>query len=373
MPEMREHTHDRWRCAGAVLNSTQRGGRGRTRSRQKRRHTRAHWPLFQKSLGRLRPAGEEEGEGEERRHGDRARGARAGKREGGRRRALSLGELQSERNTRRAGVGKDGGDRKRTCAAADAQWTAARQGPRALSLLDSMQTPQSHPIPVARVPVPEGPLVRAFFAKQSRLGRTSPRPQIQQCRAHWPWPPWQSRVASLSRHRSSDVCAPSRIRHTTLSLQAQVSYLEGQRRADANLKRDLARRIHMLEAALTAERYAQRSAHRPCFVFLSPCVSPSHSPHLRRAPSHGYSAKSRGEAPPKMELSKTAEPAEPRPLQGWWWRTRRIAAPCRLPSVVRCLFSPGAAVRQYHTPRSRAHPAFSSPRFLPRAFLHNPP
>ena len=44
--------------------------------------------------------------------------------------------------------------------------------------------------------------------------------------------------------------------HAHAILQNKISFLEGERRGQDNLKRDLLRRIKMLEYALQTERYA---------------------------------------------------------------------------------------------------------------------
>lgn len=49
---------------------------------------------------------------------------------------------------------------------------------------------------------------------------------------------------------------PGRVQRvfTCVSLQAQVSFLQGERRGQENLKKDLVRRIKMLEYSLRQER-----------------------------------------------------------------------------------------------------------------------
>lgn len=49
---------------------------------------------------------------------------------------------------------------------------------------------------------------------------------------------------------------PGRVQRvfTCVSLQAQVSFLQGERRGQENLKKDLVRRIKMLEFSLRQER-----------------------------------------------------------------------------------------------------------------------
>ena len=56
--------------------------------------------------------------------------------------------------------------------------------------------------------------------------------------------------------------------------KARIAFLQGERRAQENLKRDLVRRIKMLEYALRQERYHQYNViyQLRCFIWLIACL-----------------------------------------------------------------------------------------------------